>query len=126
MQQHTDINRVIDTIYTLANNKIQTVPKNASVIRATSSEALHDLAIAQYERVAMIFPVEDVAHEVDQVGLVLYTSYGGMEMTKQLIFMPAEENGMVNFPLAGMDRRTNAQLANIVTEFICTGNMPPQ
>lgn len=126
-QAPNSISGVIEKIYNLACNKLTLESKKAMVLRGADAGILHSIDFANLDRAAVIFPVEDVAQETQEVSVFLYQrGPEGESATKQLIFQPARMGHLTLANLGAADRRTNNQVADIVANFIKTGNMVPQ
>ena len=120
----TSINGVIEKIYNLACNKLKLGSKKTVVLRGEDAGVLHTIDFENLNRAAVLFPVEDVANETQEVSVFLYErKLEGESTTKQMIFQPARMGHLTVANLGAADRRTNNQVADIVANFIQTGDM---
>jgi len=126
-QTSVNISDVIDKIYTLVVNKLPLDSKKSVVMRGYDANIVHKIDFDQLDRAAVIFPVEDVAHETHEVSVLLFCrNTDGKSESRQMVFQPARMGNLTVAGLGATDRRTNNQVADIVANFIRTGDMVPQ
>jgi hypothetical protein len=122
-----NIGDVIDKIYNLTCNKLPPGSKKTLVLRGRDAGILHSIDFEPIQRIAVIFPVEDVANDTQEVSVFMYQrGPEGQSATKQFIFQPSRMGNLTIAGLGAADRRTNNQVADIVANFIKTGNMVAQ
>lgn len=126
-QALANIRDVIDKIYNLVCNKLSVSSKKSVVLRGYDASVIHEVDFEQLDRAAVIFPVEDVAHDTQEVSVFLfYRNADGRNESRQFIFQPARMGRLTVAGLGATDRRTNNQVADIVANFLRTGNMVAQ
>lgn len=123
-----NIKEVIDNVFKLAWKKMGGAQDGATIIKYYNSEGLHNFDYDSYKRVAFIFPVENIGIDSFEVSILLYVriddGYGsGGHKSKQYTYLPARANNLVNVSFGASVRRTDAQVANQIANFILTGEM---